>query len=107
MRPTQTRVFIMAIIKKGDGIKFINAGNAVMALQTAQFYFSMLGYLTSSHIDIENKYINLTVHFTDKSYPKLPHGYLFSSIELSSHWYFSERENKADKVRVVSYQYYY
>lgn len=95
----------MIRIKKGDGQKFINAANAIMAMQAAQIYYALAGYLTTSSINIENGRCELSVHFDGKPYPKLPNGYKYSTKEITSHEFYSEVCGGVTRVRCLDFKY--
>lgn len=95
----------MISIKKGDGQKFINAANAIMALQAAQMYYSLAGYCTSSSINLETGRCELTIHFEGKPFPTLPNGYKYSTKEITSHYFYSEICGGATRVRCFDLYY--
>lgn len=94
-------------IKRGDGKKFVNAAAAIMALQAAQVFYSLAGYLTSTYICTETGRVELTVHFSDKPYLKIPMGYNYSVCEIESHEYWSDYKKSMIRVRTMCYTYKY
>lgn len=80
--------------------KFINAANALLAMQAAQFVMVMSDYLTTSHINITNGIIELSVHFEGKPFPKLPNGYGYTWSETTSHYYWNDYSKEVRRCRV-------
>lgn len=95
----------MIKIKKADGKKFINAATAIMAMQAAQIYYALAGYVTTSSISLENGRCELTIHFDGKPYPTLPNGYLYSTKEITSHVFYSAICGGATRVRCLEFAY--
>lgn len=92
-------------MKKEMAGEYINAFNAVAALQACQMYFAMKGYLVTSRIDLETQTCELTVHFSEKSIPQLPAGYSCSSYQTESHEYYSEALKSVRRVRTKDFFY--
>lgn len=90
---------------KGDGKPFINAANAIMAMQGAQMHFALAGYLTTSSIYLEHDRVSLTIHFSDKPFPRLPIGYKFSSMAICSHEYWSDVTGQTERVRTIDIEF--
>lgn len=94
-------------IKKGDEKKFVNAASAIMALQAAQVFYALAGYLTSAYICTETGRVELTVHFSNMPYLRIPTGYNYSACEIESHEYWSEHKKSMTRVRTMCYTYNY
>ena len=92
-----------SITKKGQ--KFINKEAAMMALQSAQAYFALQGFLTIGRISIETKMMELTIHFEMNKYPTLPEWVTYSEKEISSHTSYLEVIKETRQVRCM-YLYY-
>ena len=86
---------------------FITKNAALMAFQMAQLYFIQAGYLTISHVCLETKSINLTVHFELPNFPTIPNGYNYSRREITSHTYYRELDNELVYVRCMDLYFNY
>lgn len=102
MRPTHTRDKKMktSIIDIQDS--FISKNAALMAFQMAQLYFIQSGYLVASHVHLETKSIELTVHFDLPNYPTIPKGYTYSRREITTQRYYSDYDRKSTYVRCMN-----
>lgn len=87
--------------------KFINASAAIMAAQMLQMNMVLQGYLVTSHMDTENGTIEVTVHFSDKPFPKILDGYKYTKKIITSHEYYSTYNKKSNRVRCVEYIFEY
>lgn len=92
---------------KRDGKRFNTAAAAMMAMQAAQMYYSLAGYMSSAYVNLECCRIELTVHFDGKPFPTLPSGYQYTEKEIRSHEYFSENFNVVSRVRTIDFIYKY
>lgn len=87
--------------------KFINNSQALLMMQSIQFVHSLQGYLTTSRINLDYGRIELTIHFSEKPFPKLPHGYSYTWRDVTSHMYWSEASGKQERVRTLEYYFEY
>lgn len=87
--------------------KFINASQAIMAAQMMQMNMALQGYLVTSHIDTENGSVEVTIHFSDKPYPKTLDGYTYTKKTIMSHEYYSPYEKAPSRVRCIEYRFEY
>lgn len=94
-------------ILKSNDRPFINAAQAIMALQAAQVFYGLAGYLTTSRISTGNHSIELTIHFNTQNYLPLPGNYPYSKIELDSYSFWSDTLNKELRVRTMTISYYF
>ena len=92
-----------SITKKGQ--KFINKEAAMMALQAAQIYYAMQGYLTVARIATETKMMELTIHFEMNKFPITPEWFTYSEKEITSHTSYLESTKEVHQVRCM-YLYY-
>lgn len=92
---------------KKDGKRFNTAAAAIMAMQAAQMYYSLAGYLTTARVSPESSRIELNVYFEDKPFPTLPNGYMYTEKEIHSYEYFSELSKEASRIRTIDFIYKY
>lgn len=87
--------------------KYINASQAIMAAQMMQMNMALQGYLATSHFDIETGSIEVTVHFSNKPFPKTLDGYTYTKKTITSHEYYSPYEKASCRVRCIEYRFEY
>lgn len=87
--------------------RYINASQAIMAAQMMQMNMALQGYLVTSHIDTETGTVEITVHFSDKPYPKTLDGYTYTKKRITSHEYYSDYEKAPSRTRCVEYRFEY
>lgn len=87
--------------------KYINASQAIMAAQMMQMAMALQGYLVTSHFDTNTGSIEVTVHFSDKPYPKTLNGYTYTKKTIMSHEYYSTYEKAPCRVRCIEYRFEY
>lgn len=92
---------------KRDGKRFNTAAAAMMAMQAAQMYYSLTGYMSSASVNLECGRIELTVYFEGKLFPTLPNGYQYTEKEIHSHEYYSEHLKEASRIRTIEFIYKY
>lgn len=92
------------ILKTNDR-PFINAAQAIMALQAAQAFYGLAGYLTTSRISTGTNSVELTIHFNTQNYLPLPGNYSYSKIEIDSRSFWSENLNQELRVRTMTISY--
>lgn len=85
------------------GPKFVNPSAAIVAMQMLQYYFACSQCHCVSHVNLSSHTISLTVHFSDICLPRVPEGYNYSQRVLYSHWYYSEVDCRACKVRTADF----
>lgn len=94
-------------IESDHNEKFVDAGHALMAMQTMQAWMAIQNYLVCSSINLEFGRIELTVHIDGKQMPVLPPAYKYTWRDISSHTYWSEPRNCSDRVRCIDYHFEY
>ena len=94
-------------ITSDKDVKFINVNNALMAAQMMQLNMTQQGYLTTSMFDLNNKKIEVTVHFSDKAFPTIFNGYKSTWHEVTSSQYWSEHRKKMQRVRCLTFYFEY
>jgi len=80
----------------------------MMALQAAQMYYAMQGYLTVARIDIETKMMELTIHFEMNKFPTIPEWlewFTYSEREITSHTSYFETIKEVCQVRCMCLYY--
>lgn len=97
---------IKTISYEGNG-KFINFASAILAGQAIQFVAGLQGYLANLSVREERHKVELDIHFSDTTYPKIPATYQYSEKVISSHEYWSDIDNTLQKVRVATYIFKY
>lgn len=97
------RMYGMIHIKSDKSEKFINAGQALMAMQALQFLLAFQGNLITSSINIDQGRIELTVHLNGIHNLNIPFGYMYTQKEITSHEYWSIATNQIERIRCISY----
>lgn len=92
-------------IESDKSEKFINAGQALMAMQALQYLVVFQGYLTTSTINIAQGRIELVVHLNDIHNPNIPLGYMYTWKDISSHEYWSNATNQIERIRCITYNF--
>lgn len=87
--------------------KFISEAQAIMALQAIEFLFALQGYNIHSSIDTPNRSLKLTIHFSDKPFPTLLHGYKYTWRDITSHTYWDKINKQPSRIRCVDYYFEY
>lgn len=87
--------------------KYINASQAIMAAQMMQMNMALQGYMVTSYIDTEAGRVQVTVHFSDKPYPKTLDGYTYTTKIITSHVWYNNYEKAPSRVRCVEYRFEY
>lgn len=83
--------------------KYVNAAQALLAMQALQFVMVMSGYLTTSHISTKSGSIELCVHLENQLLPLVSAGYFYTWKEITSHQYWDPYQKEVDRVRCVTY----
>lgn len=83
--------------------KYVNAAQALLAMQALQFVMVMSDYMTTSHIRMKSGTIELCVHFENQSLPRVPAGNGFTWKQITSHGYWDTYTKKPCRVRCVTY----
>lgn len=81
--------------------KYINASAAIMAAQYTELYLMMEGYMVASTYDIENKRIEVTVHFNGKRIPKIHQVVKPTTKTITSHQYWQKFTKSMVRVRCM------
>jgi hypothetical protein len=95
------------LITSDKAEKFISMNAALQAAQMMQLSMTLQGYLTASTFNIDNKKIEVTVHFSDKAFPTIFYGYKSTWHEVTSSKYWSEYEKKTVRVRCLTFHFEY
>ncbi len=94
-------------ITKDSGFRFSDKWQAMEAAQMMQMFIASQGYTVTSMFNLEFKTIDITVHVSEKPFPLIKNGYKYSTKEISSHVYYSEYRNVAERVRTITFTYEY
>lgn len=94
-------------IETENGIKFNSPAAALEAALKIQAFVALQDYLVTSHINMECKVVEITIHFSGKPFPKIRNGYRYSTKTISSHTYYSNYEKRADRVRTIELSFKY
>lgn len=94
-------------IKKDSGFRFSDKWQAMEAAQMMQMFIASQDYMVTSMFNLESKVINITVNVSEKPFPLIKNGYKYSTKEISSHMYYSEYRNVAERVRTITFTYEY
>lgn len=86
---------------------FINDSFALLAAQAIQLYIAKLNLLSNLRCDLSVGAIELTIHLEGTTLPKMPKGYNYSYMELTSHEYYSVIAKKVTRVRCITYSFWY
>lgn len=87
--------------------KFFNMEAAQIAFEMMQRIMVFQGFLTCSTINPELHKFELTVHFEDSNYPRVPLGYIFTKKTITSHEYWQEFTKSMQRVRCVDFTFKY
>lgn len=90
-----------------EGVSFINAFNAIVAMQALQTAVALQGYATYSDIVLENGRIELRAHLDKPIIPSIPQGYTYTQRSVSSHHMYDKRKHIAYELRVVTWTFKY
>lgn len=90
---------------EGDG-KFINFQSSLMVAQALQLYVALQGYIATVQANQEQGEVELKIYFSDKPFPQIPTGFVFSRKEINSHEYWSEYKKEPKRMRTLTYYYY-
>lgn len=94
-------------IKKDSGFRFSDKWQAMEAAQMMQMFIASQGYMVISTFRLEFKIVEITVHVSERPFPLIKNGYKYSTKEISSHMYYSEYRNVAERVRTITFTYEY
>lgn len=83
--------------------KYVNAAQALLAMQALQFVIVMSDYMTTSHIRMKSGTIELCVHLENLLLPPVLAGYGFTWKEITSHRFWDPYSKKTCRVRCVTY----
>ena len=97
----------MIEITSEENEKFINEIAAIMACQMVQMFYAQQNYLTTNSINLQNKRVELTVHFDNLTVPTTPKGYQYTTKKITSHQYWSNVTNNFERVRCIDYEFKY
>lgn len=94
-------------ITKDSGYRFNDKWQAMEAAQMMQMFIASQGYIVTSSFNLEFKIVTITAHVSNKPFPLIKNGYKYSTKEISSHTYYSEYRNIAERVRTITFTYEY
>lgn len=91
-------------LESEKSVNFTTDIEAIMACNMMALYFASEGFLTITHLCMENGTYELCVHFDMGHTPTLPQGYLYSSYNITSHDYYSYGEIKRVRCKTYSFR---
>ena len=97
----------VVVMTSNDNEKFINMEAAQIAFEMMQRIMVFQGFLTCSTISPERRKFELTVHFEDSNYPRVPLGYIYTKKEITSHEYWDKYRKTMQRVRCVEFSFKY
>lgn len=86
-----------------EGPSFINALNAMHAMQDIQFVVARQGYATYSDIVLENGRIEVRAHVHKPIIPYVNPGHAYTQRRVTSQHMYDERTHTAYNLRVVTW----
>lgn len=90
-----------------EGQFFINAANAILAMQDLQFYVASQGFATYSDIVLETGRIEVRAHVRTPAFPKVPSSCAYTQRRVSSQHMYDDRKHIAYELRVVTWIFKY